>query len=75
MFRLIEARRNELDRDRPDWEPKRWTAVNAARTFLICAEVKFPRLSSVSISRPADREDAFSAAARGVAVALPGTVA
>ena len=50
-------------------------AVNAARTFLIYAEVKFPRLLSVSISRRADREDAFSAADRGVAVALSGTAA
>jgi hypothetical protein len=49
--------------------------VNAARTFLICAEVKFPRLSTVSISRPADREHAFSAAARDVAAALSGTAA
>jgi hypothetical protein len=49
--------------------------VNAARTFLICAEVKFPMLSSVSISRPADREHAFSAADRGAVVALSGAVA
>jgi transposase len=50
-------------------------SVNAARTFLTCAEVKFPRLSCVSISRPADREGAFSAAGCGVAVALSGTAA
>jgi hypothetical protein len=52
-----------------------WRRYQCHSNFAHLRRRKFPRLISVSISRPTDRERAFSAGARGGAVAPPGTAA